>query len=66
MTVKDIILALTSGDAEAILSTAEAAAAMLEEMEERIAIMGETLTDKEWEDTKTEAQQRAEDHNRRF
>lgn len=66
MTVKDIILALTSGDAEAILSTAEAAAAMLEEMEERIAIMGETLTDKEWEDTKTEAQQRAEDYNRRF
>lgn len=61
MSITEMILALRSGDASAILAAADAAADALEIMEERIAIMGEALTDKEWEETETEARQRVQE-----
>lgn len=50
MSITEMILALRSNDTEAILLTVAVAADALEMLEERIAIMGETLTEKEWKD----------------
>ena len=60
MSILEMIEALRSGDAETIQAAAEAAADALEVMEERLAIMGEVLTAKEWEATETEARRRVE------
>ncbi len=60
MSILEMIEALRSGDAETIQAAAEAAADALEVMEERLAIMGEVLTEKEWEATETEARRRVE------
>lgn len=50
MGIREIVKALKSGDAERVLAVAEDAAEALLLLEERIAIMGETLTEKEWKD----------------
>ena len=63
MRVTEMIMALRSGDAGAVLAAAEAAADALEVMEERLAIMGEVLTAKEWEATETEARQRVRERS---
>ena len=61
MTATELINALRSGSAEAVLSAAEAAADALEVMEERLCIMGEVLTAKEWEATEEAARQRVQE-----
>lgn len=58
MNETEIIKSLRSGNPAEKLAAAEAAADALEEMEERLCIMGETLTQKEWEATETEAKRR--------
>lgn len=60
MSTTDIIILLRSGEKEAVFSVAEEAADKLEMLEERLAIMGEVLTEKEWERTETEARRRIE------
>ena len=60
MSTTDIIILLRSGEKEAVFSVAKEAADKLEMLEERLAIMGEVLTEKEWERTETEARQRIE------
>ena len=60
MSILEMIRALRSGDAAEVQAAAEAAADALEVMEERLAIMGEVLTAKEWEATETEARRRVE------
>lgn len=58
MTIIEIIEKLRSGQAAQILETSEAAADALEFLDERLAIMGELLTEKEWTETETEARRR--------
>ena len=58
MPVEQIIAELRSNDAGRMLRAAEAAADALEVLEERIAIMGETLTAEEWRQQEKDAQQR--------
>ena len=60
MLTADLIMILTSGDARAIIAVAPAAASLIEEMEERIAIMGEVLTDKEYNAIAEAARERLE------
>ena len=64
MSIVEMIRALRSGDAAEIQAAAEAAADALEVMDERLAIMGEVLTVKEWEATETEARRRVEETHR--
>ena len=58
MTIIEIIEKLRSGQAAQILEISEAAADALEFLDERLAIMGELLTAKEWMETETEARRR--------
>lgn len=57
MNTTQLINALRSGDTTQIMAAATAAADALELLEERIAIMGETLTDAEWSQNEREARQ---------
>lgn len=50
---------MTCGEPARVLAAAEAAADLIDELAERIAIMGETLTEKEWNENKKLAQRRA-------
>lgn len=60
MLTADLIRVLTSGDTKAIVAAAPEAADLIEAMEERIAIMGEVLTDKEYSATAKAARARLE------
>ena len=60
MNTAELIKVLTSGDTRAIAAAAPKAASLIEEMEERIAIMGEVLTDKEYSATAEAARARLE------
>lgn len=60
MRTAEIIQALTSGDSSAIVAAAAEAASLIEALEERIAIMGEVLTEKEYNATAEAARARLE------
>lgn len=60
MTAAEAIRILTSGDSSAIIAAAAEAASIIEALEERIAIMGEVLTDKEYSATAEAARARLE------
>lgn len=60
MNTAEIIKTLLSGDASAIIAIAPAAASIIEALEERITIMGEVLTDKEYSATAETARKRLE------
>lgn len=60
MTAAEAIRILTSGDSSAIIAAAAEAASIIEAQEERIAIMGEVLTDKEYSATAEAARARLE------
>jgi len=60
MTAAEVIRILTSGDASAVIAVAAEAASLIEAQEERIAIMGEVLTDKEYRETEQAARARVE------
>lgn len=60
MNTAELVKVLTSGDTRAIVAAAPKAASLIEEMEERIAIMGEVLTDKEYSATAEAARARLE------
>lgn len=57
MNTTQLINTLRSGDATRIMAAAPAAADALELLEERLAIMGENLTDTEWSRNEREARQ---------
>ena len=58
MSIEEMIFSLRSGDSRRIIAAAAEAADALEVMEERLAIMGELLTEKEWAETEAQARQR--------
>jgi len=58
MNIAELIAALRSGQQQRIIAAAEAAADMLELLEERIAIMSEDLTAEQWEQQRTIAEAR--------
>jgi len=60
MKIAEIIAELISGEQRRIMAAAEAAAEALELLEERIAIMGEMLTENEWGAMEEEARRRLE------
>ena len=58
MSITELITELRSGQQQRIIAAAEAAADMLELLEERIAIMSEDLTAEQWEQQRTIAEAR--------
>jgi len=60
MEIAQIIQELRCNDVRRRLRVAEAAADTLELLEERIAIMSEALTDREWQEQQAEAKKRIE------
>lgn len=60
MTIAEIIKELRCNDVRRRLHVAETAADALELLEERIAIMSEALTDREWQEQQAEAKKRIE------
>lgn len=60
MEIAQIIQELRCNDVRRRLRVAEAAADALELLEERIAIMSEALTDREWQEQQAEAKKRIE------
>lgn len=60
MTTAELIKTLISGDTGEIIAIAAEAAAVIEAMEERIAIMGEIMTDMEYDATAEAAKERLE------
>lgn len=47
---KELIMELLSGDPVRVMNVARESAKRIDELDERLAIMGETLTRKEWDD----------------
>ena len=60
MNTAELVKVLTSGDTRAIVAAAVEAASLIEALEERIAIMGEVLTEKEYNATAEAARARLE------